>query len=203
MSNKIPNSKFPASPAGRQIPNSAQGFTLIELLVVMAMTAMIAGVTIANFRTGEKNKRAQIAVDTVVNAIRNAQNFMLTGKNTNNPNAACRVPQYYVITFNYQTSAVLSALNNNTGVCGVTPDTIETYALPVNTRVKANGLVLDAATATTNLTLVFYPPFGVIKAARDNDAYSSFTTATISVETSDSVVTKTVTIDGVAGRIGE
>lgn len=177
---------------------SEQGFTLIEMVVVTAVIAIIAGISVANFRAGEKQKRAQIAVDTVINSIRNTQNFTLTGKNTTNANAGCRVPQYYYVIFGYSTTYSISAYNN----CG-TFDLIQTDLLPPNTHIKANGLVLDSVVATTNLSIVFYPPFGAMKAGIDSGAYGTFTTATITVENTDGSVSKTATMDGVAGRIGE
>lgn len=191
-----PNSTFPASPAGRYIPHSASGFTLIELLVVLFITTMIAGISVANFRAAEKQKRAVIAVDTVIGAIRNAQNYTLTGKNTNNASAACRVPLYYQITFAYTGAITLYGHN----ICG-TDDLIETYSLPVNTRIKPAGMVLGGSTAVTSLSIVFTAPFGEMTAGKDGGANSTFATATITVETTDSTATKTATIDGVAGRI--
>jgi len=175
-----------------------KGFTLIELVVVTAMIAIIAGISVANFRAGEKQKRAQIAVDTVISSIRVAQGFTLNGKNTNNINAGCRVSQYYYLVFGYGTAYSILANNN----CGTT-DLIETDTLPTNTRIKANGLVLNGTVAASNLSIVFYPPFAATRAGKDNSGYNTFTTATITVETTDGTVSKTATVDGVAGRIGE
>lgn len=168
------------------------------MIVVIFIVATISGISVANFRGAEKQKRAVIAVDTVVASLRQAQNSTLTGKNTNNADPSCRVPQFYYVIFGYSSAYSLLAYNN----CG-TLDLIESYNLPANTRVKANGLVLGSTVATSNLSVVFYPPFATIKAGVDNGGYNTFTTATIQVETTDGSATKTVTIDGVAGRIGE
>ncbi len=182
----------------KRVKNFRLGFTLIEMLIVIAIISTIAGVSVSNFRAAEKQKRAAIAVDSVVNSIRNAQNFTLTGKSTNNANAACRVPQYYFVTFSYSNSYTLSAFNN----CNTT-DQIETYTLPVNTQIKASGLSLGVLIGNTNLVMAFYPPFGTMKAALDNAVYSTFTTAQIIVQTIDGSASKTVQVDGVSGRIGE
>ena len=177
----------------------AKGFTLIELTVVIFIIALISGLSIANFRAGERRKQAGFASDGVINAIRNAQNLTLAGKSTNNSNSSCRVPQYYFVTFAYSASYSLSARNN----CG-TDDTIETYTLPLNTRVKASSLVLGGSTASTNLTIVFYPPFAVIKANLDGGTSAGFTTATVTVESvADATISRTVTVDGISGRVGE
>jgi prepilin-type N-terminal cleavage/methylation domain-containing protein len=175
---------------------SSQGFTLIEMLVVLFIITTIAGISVANFRAAEKQKRVTIAADTVINAIRNAQNFTLTGKNTTNANTSCRVPQFYVVIFQYASTFTLYGVDN----CG-TWDTIETYSLPVNTRIAANGLKLNGSTATTAEAVYFAPPFATITGNKDSDPVASFSTLSITVETSDGSSSKTVHVDGVAGRI--
>ncbi|MEO8065951.1 MAG: type II secretion system protein [Candidatus Doudnabacteria bacterium] len=179
------------------------GFTLIELLVVLFITTMISGIAVANYRAAEKQKRAVIASDTVINALRNAQNFTLTGKSTNNSDPTCRVPLYYQVVFTYSGSINLYGHNvkcNN-------DDLIESYTLPVNTRIKAGSMILTpllaGITAATNLTFRFTPPFASITAATDNGTPAIFTTSTITVETTDGQASKTITVDGVAGRIGQ
>ena len=183
--------------------NSIKGFTLVELLIAIFIMTVIAGINIANFRATEKQKRVVIASDTVINAIRNAQNFTLAGKNTKNASPACRVPQYYYLSFNYSLTFAIVALNNNTSICGTTVDTIESYALPTNTRIRANGIKLNGVSATSNMSLFFTPPFASLTAGIDSGGIGTFTTATITVESTDGSVSKTVTVDGVAGRIGE
>lgn len=175
---------------------SNSGFTLLELMVIILMTTMIALTSIASFRAGEKRKRADIAADTVTSALRVAQEYAFAGKNTNNPNSSCRVPQYYFVRFTYSSSLSLRARNN----CG-SDDTIETYSLPQNTRVQASGLKLDGTAVANNLVLAFYPPFGAARASANGAAHASFTSAAITVETSDGQVSKVTTVDGVSGRI--
>ncbi len=193
---KNPNSTF-------HIPHSASGFTLVELIIVIAITALISTISIANFRKGEKQKQVVLGADVVINAIRNAQNYAQAGKATTNSNAACRTPQYYFVTLNYSSQITLSALNNNTSACGILPDTIQTYSLPVNTRIRAAGLTLNGTAATANLVIRFLPPFAKILAGRDGADPASFTAANIVVESTDASSSKTVIIDGVSGRIGE
>jgi prepilin-type N-terminal cleavage/methylation domain-containing protein len=175
-----------------------KGFTLIELLVAMFILLMITSLTLANFRSGERQKRAVIATDTVVNALRNAQNFTLTGKNTTNSTPSCRTVREYIITISYSSPVNLSAYNT----CG-TLDPVETYTLPAGTRIKASGLVLDGTTAASSLSFAFYPPFGIVKANRGSGAYNNFTTARITIETLDGAFTRTIEVNGVSGRIGE
>lgn len=182
-----------------QKSSSQRGFTLVELMVVAFIMVILSTISVANFRQGEKRKRTAIAADMVVNAIRTAQNFTLTGKNTNNANPACRVPEYYLVTFNYTNTFSVAGYNN----CD-TVDVVETYSIPANSRIKASGLVLGSTPAVTNMSIMFLAPFAIPKALTDGGTiYNTFTTATIAVESADGTVVKTVTVDGVAGRIGE
>ena len=179
--------------------DSHLGFTLIELLVVVFITVTISTISIANFRQGEKRKQVAIAADIVTNSLRNAQNFSLSGKKTNNANPACRTPVNYFVTWTYPgDNFPLYAFSN----CS-SNDFVENYFLPANTKIRANGFSLNGVSGSINLTLVFDPPFGRMTASMDNAAYVSFTTASLTIESLDGSVARTVTIDGVAGRIGE
>ncbi len=178
--------------------NSQKGFTLIELLAVLVITVMITSITVANFRNAQKQKQAAIASDLIINALRTAQSSATSGKATNNSNPNCRTPQYYFVNFQYQTQFSLSAFDN----CN-NSDLVETYSLPVNIRVKASGLKVDGVAANNSLAIYFAPPFGQATANKDAAGLNSFTASTVTVETINGSVSKTVTIDGVAGRIGE
>jgi type II secretory pathway pseudopilin PulG len=176
------------------------GFTLIELMVAMTITIIIGAAMLASFRTGEKRKRIALASDTITNVVRSAQTYALAGKNTNNANQACRLPQFYFVGFDLSnnTRITLNAQNN----CGTT-DLIDTFKLPQNTQMRANGIVLDGV-ATSTFYLYFIPPFADIKAGVDGTTKASFTTTSITVEiVGDSATFKTVNIDGVAGKVGE
>lgn len=180
-------------------PNSALGFTLIELLVVTFIMVTLSTISVANFRQGEKRKRATIASETVINVLRTAQNYALSGKQTNNADPNCRTPQYYFVRVNYSGGLNLRAVNN----CG-TQEFLESFSLPTNTRVKANGLVMNGSTvAGTRLHVYFLAPFGSVRAAVDGDSMTIFSTASVIIETSDGSISRTVVVDGVAGRIGE
>ncbi|HEX9503793.1 MAG TPA: prepilin-type N-terminal cleavage/methylation domain-containing protein [Patescibacteria group bacterium] len=174
----------------------AGGFTLIELLVVTAITAIIAAVSISNFRAAENRKRVVLAIDGIVSSLSLAQSYTLAGKNTNNAQATCRSPQYYYITFTYTNTYTMYALDN----CGQT-DLIQSFTLPDNTQMSTSGLILDSVAASTNLRIAFYPPFAQIRSAIDIATNNTFSTAAITVQSLDGSESKTVTVDGVVGRI--
>ncbi len=182
--------------------NSSRGFTLIELLAVVFIMVTLSTISVANFRQGEKRKRAAIAADTVVSVLRTAQNYTLSGKQTNDANPACRTPKYYFVRITYAGVLTLRAVNN----CDIT-DLIETFNLPAGTQVKANGLVMNGSSvATVRLNIYFLAPFGNVRAAVDpvdNSSMAIFTSATITVETVDGSINHTALVDGVSGRIGE
>lgn len=184
------------------------GFSLIELVVIVFIIAVISSISIADFRKGEKRKQTALAADIVINAIRSAQNYTLSGRNIHRqidpqPNSSCLVPQYYSVTISYSGQILLQALNNNTASCGASPDTVETYSLPTNVKVDSGGLTLDGTTATSDMTIQFTPPFGVMKAGRDGAAAAAFNSAAITVLLTDGSSPHTIIVDGVSGRIGE
>ncbi|OGE87570.1 MAG: hypothetical protein A3J07_05020 [Candidatus Doudnabacteria bacterium RIFCSPLOWO2_02_FULL_49_13] len=178
------------------------GFTIIELLVVMFIVAMIATISIANFRKGQKQKELAQAADTVISGIRNAQNFTLTSKQI--AASACgqgKAAQSYIVIFTASQTIELYGIDK----CGVS-NFLERYGYTPNIRVQANGYKIDGI-STASLQLKFIPPFGAVTASTSSSVgsgpFSNFTRSTISIEILDGSAAKTVTVDGVAGRIGE
>lgn len=174
------------------------GFTLIEMLVVMAVTTMIAMVSIANFREGEKRKRVALAADGIVSVLNVAQAYAQSGKSTTNSDSACRVAENFYVTFSYTNTYSLYAENNCDGI-----DLIQTFKIPDNTRIRTSGLIVDSLAATSNMRVSFTPPFSHVMTSRNLNAFQTFTTATITLESSDGTIFKVVTINGVSGRIDQ
>lgn len=179
------------------IPHSSQkGFTLIELLVVIFMIAAIATVSIANYRNGEKKQRVDLAVDAMINGIRNTQNNSFTSRQIGVSTCANKSAKYYRIDFSSSSEFIMAAEDN----CNTLYE-IERYKLPEQIRMKSGGLLLDSTVANT-LSIKFTSPFAKLSAASNGGAYNSFTSAVITVEHVDSSRSDTVTVDGVSGRIG-
>ena len=177
--------------------HNQSGFTLIELIVVIFILGIISSIIIANFRNGEKSKRVTIGADTIVDALRTAQEDALTGKNTSNSNANCKIPLYYFIDFSYSNSFTLSAYNN----CDVV-EQIQTYTLPTNTTIKSGSIKLNGLALPGHLKILFTLPFATSVA---NSVLGSFkfTSVSLVVQATDGSFTKTVTIDGISNRVSE
>ena len=57
-----------------------RGFTLIEIMVVMAIIGIVTAVTIVSFGSGKERKAVEGQARKVAAAIREMQNYALTGK---------------------------------------------------------------------------------------------------------------------------
>ena len=177
------------------------GFTLIELIVVVFIIGLISTISISNFRNSEKQKRVVLAADTAINAIRNAQNFALTGRQIDS--STCNLgksPQAYLMNFTTTQAMDLWALDK----CDVIY-AVESYTYPAYTRVQDNGYVLNGSSQPL-LKIKFTPPFGAMTISTTAGVpnvgpFNSFTTASIIIQSTDGTITKTVTVDGLAGRI--
>jgi len=191
---------------------SSERFSLIEFAIVSLIMGMLTTVMLANFRTGEKSKRVQLAADALVNTSRLAQSYSLSGKQI--PNTA--IVQSGTRCANGDTTAafyriMFTAPGSNIDIiaedkCAAT-FLIERYTLPPFTRVATNGITLvtcNPACPTSStpgtLRIQFSPPFARMTAS-SGGAYQTFTYATFRLESNDGARTKTVRIDGVSGRI--
>lgn len=185
----------------------SQGFTLIELMIATAVIAILSAVTIASFRTGEKNRSLSGGSDIIINAIRNAQNYTLAGKKIEGSTCtisgiADKSPQAYLI--NFTTAEVMNFWGLDK--CNVTT-LIETYNYPPNIKIQYNGYKLNGIPVSV-LKFKFTPPFGTMMVSStpgipNAPPFTGFTSASITIEHKDGGVSKTVIIDGVSGRIGE
>lgn len=183
---------------------SRAGFTLMELLISIFIIGMVAGVSIINFRVGDRQKRVQLAADGVINAIRNAQNFTLTSRQLSASSCMVSgVPEksaaYFIIMFGASNTQTLYGVDKCDNLL-----TIETYSYPSNIQVKANGYLLNAGVVSA-LQFRFQAPFGVITASSNltpnTGPFASFASGSITIESSDSSTNRTITVDGVSGKV--
>ncbi len=179
-------------------PKFLKGFTLLELLIVITITVVISSISIANFRQGERRRRIAIASDSIISALRSAQNLTLTGKEIPQSTCGSKTAKYYEVRFTYSTAFTIYAEDNCSNLYA-----IESYSLPLKTQIKANGLLLNGTPAGTSLYVKFSAPFAKITGALNGAGGGSLTTANITIESTEEAIERSVTIDGVSGRIGE
>ncbi len=182
---------------------SSKGFSLIEMLIVVAFIAIISALSIANYRQGERSRRTAIAADTATNALRNAQNFALTSRQILDSNCVLgKAPQAYLVFFTEDEEIELYGVDKCDEAI-----LIEDYSYPLNVRVQNNGYKVNAVSAQA-LQFRFTTPFAQATVSTDetsvnNGPFSDFTSADITIESTSADFPRTVTVDGVSGRIGE
>ncbi|OGE74075.1 MAG: hypothetical protein A3I07_01340 [Candidatus Doudnabacteria bacterium RIFCSPLOWO2_02_FULL_42_9] len=175
---------------------SGAGFTLIELIVTIFIITLIAGVSVANYRKGERSRQAAIAADGVIGAFNFTQNLTLSGRQTSNNNASCRTAAYYFLRVDTSTNIYEVKARN---ICAG-DDLIETYSLPGNVRFRE--ITADATSYVWTETR-FALPFGQITFDSDLGVIPGNPTLNIVVETLDGSVSRTITVDSVTGRIDQ
>jgi Tfp pilus assembly protein FimT len=183
-----------------------KGFTLIEIIVATFILIILTTVSLANFRTGEKNRRLGLSSEGVISSIRLAQNYALSGKQVYQSDCADTAPIAYRVEFSNSAGSYLVYGDNS---CGTV--LVETYNLVQQTVFNSTSFyVTDLngnVTTVNNVNLKFTPPFGFMSAATSGGStatFSKFRNIAITVQQEgDASKTRTVNIDGVSGRIGE
>jgi prepilin-type N-terminal cleavage/methylation domain-containing protein len=179
------------------------GFTLIELLVSLFILVVLTTIILADFRRGEKQTRVRLSADIVTTAIRTAQNYTLSGKQLDQ--STCTIGGVleksavaYYAHFHVNDVPHVHAEDK----CGI-HHRIGNFPLLQQVRLKSDGLIIDGA-ALTEMRVVFYPPFGRLRGSAFGDGspiYQDFSTMSITVEYIDSSISRTITVDGISGRI--
>jgi len=72
-----------------------KGFTLIELIISIAITVIIGGIILANYRVGQKQQTLRAEAQKLVSTLRQAQNMASAGKTYLYPDETkAEVPEY-------------------------------------------------------------------------------------------------------------
>lgn len=189
----------------RRQNNLNAGFTMIEMVVAIFIMITLTFVSISNMRKGEKQKKLAFAADGLVNSLRVAQNYALSGRVLpDSATCANRSPQAYEVAF-YRLSNqyTLSAVD----YCGTSPSpVVETYTLPEGTILRNGGMtVCNPGCNNSEVVIVrFAPPFAKMTAATSpTGGHAPFNTVNLTVQDLNASAQRTVTIDGISGRIGE
>jgi prepilin-type N-terminal cleavage/methylation domain-containing protein len=195
--------------------NSQRGFTLIELIIVIFIMGMLSGALIMNFRAGDRQRRVNLSRDTIISAFRTAQNLTLAGKqippaaqaphvrgNTRciNDNAAI---SYWV---EFTASNVIDIMAEDR--CGAIMR-IQQFSLVPQTRfIVTNPFTLtnsSGSTSSTTIAVRFTPPFGTASATTTSAplpaSFNPFITSSLTIAYTDGQRTRTITMDGISGRI--
>lgn len=204
----------------KPIYKQRKGFTLIELLVVMTMLSLVAGAMIYNFRKGEKQKRINLSKDTVVLALRTAQNYALTGKQIPPPNFAPHVRGAARCVGNNAAVSYWAEFAVNPGgspapiyvmgedTCGAVMR-VETYQVVPNTTFSDppfTNIINFVASNTNNIAVRFTLPFGNISSSTNLTPtpanFANFSSANIDINyVEDAAASRRITVDGISGRI--
>jgi prepilin-type N-terminal cleavage/methylation domain-containing protein len=105
-----------------------RGFTLIEIMVVMAIIGVITAVTIVSFGSGKERKAVEGQARKVAAAIREMQNYALTGKQVGSnvpckfgPGSAMSGDIIVPLRYSYRTGTSCSAgMSASTDIPGMT-----------------------------------------------------------------------------------
>jgi prepilin-type N-terminal cleavage/methylation domain-containing protein len=131
------------------------GFTLIEILVVVAIISIMAGVILANANSGRNEEAVDAATRTLVNTIRELQQYALTGRQFTSNTDPC----LYQIAWSNGANTYTTTYHYKDGSGSCTQSVaIATFALP--------GGVLFSGTGNFGFTLPYGKPnFGTASVA--------------------------------------
>jgi prepilin-type N-terminal cleavage/methylation domain-containing protein len=196
--------------------NKQKGFTLIELLVVIGMMTIITSALIINFKAGDRSKRVNLTKDTIISALRQAQNYTLSGKQIPLPAVAPHVrgntrcasnnaPVSYWVEM-HANSNNLDIMAEDT--CGAVMR-IQTYNLVQGTKFSPNNTFFTVRNAgnfsSPDLAVRFQTPFATMTvatiAAPLSGDFVTFSNSVVTFEHNDGLPEKTVTVDGISGKI--
>jgi prepilin-type N-terminal cleavage/methylation domain-containing protein len=193
------------------------GFSLIELLIVISMMALISGALIYNFRQGDMQKRVNLTVDTLILALRQAQDYTFAGKlippttaapfvrgtSCGSATTGLQPASYWVEIVNQTTFDIMGE-----ATCGGI-FRIQRYTTLQNTEFpQVSPYTLTTINGTSSplyLSIRFLPPFATMTASSVANptvsSFSQFNTATITVQYKDGAKTRNLNIDGISGKI--
>ncbi len=190
------------------------GFTLIELTIVCFVLALVSLALIVNFRTGEQSKRVSLARDTVISAVRYAQNQALSGSQIPRSAVYVRGAGGTCTDYSLVSSWVEFVTGNNSAVvmaenrCGQVMRLLQ-YELPTQVQYQPSApFALTAAGSSTPYSagaIRFTPPFAQMTVSTQANplpsTFSGFDLFTVNLEYMDGGRDTPVVVDGISGKI--
>jgi prepilin-type N-terminal cleavage/methylation domain-containing protein len=114
--------------------NNFRAFTLIEMLVVMAIVSIMTAVAIVSFGSGRIKKELETNAREFASAVREAQNYALTGRQAAGL-TACAFSVTWTSSSTYKFGVTPS------GSCGAVPASIVSYSLKNGVTVSNFGTI--------------------------------------------------------------
>ncbi|MDZ4243565.1 MAG: prepilin-type N-terminal cleavage/methylation domain-containing protein [Candidatus Doudnabacteria bacterium] len=167
------------------------GFSLIEFLVVTAIIAILTTIVTVNFRSQRAQQETMAAANELVSKIRELQNFILAGRVIRGTTESATA---YLITFNSN-----AGLNGSYTIDYRTPTVATTTGaeivpLPANVTI---GQILQSGVPTNSISIQIYSPFGKMTVSNNANTIAQIRLDHVSG------YTRTVTVDGISGKIGQ
>ena len=116
------------------------GFTLIELMVSMAILSIMVTATIISMGGAKTKQEVEGAARQVAAAIREAQNYALTGKNIG---SSGDVPCRFRLAATGTSSFTIQQKEFSSGSCGIDSGSPLTYSLLAGVTVSTNNVSFD------------------------------------------------------------
>jgi prepilin-type N-terminal cleavage/methylation domain-containing protein len=195
----------------KKIKNSQSGFTFVELVVALFIMATLSAIMVAGFNQGTKSRAVTLGGDVVSNSIRTAQNQSQNPQVIPNAISPCAPPDNVPSEFHIKFDTTTTILNYSFfeyAKCENPPSTpiiLQNFGLPRNVQLrKADGLLVDGVSLGNDggtLEIKFLPPFGKLSVSKNGGQFVNFTQAKVIVETPDGAFMKTITLDGLSGRV--
>lgn len=169
--------------------NRQSGFNLIELMVVVTIMALLAATISLSFARIRAAQEMQTAASTIIATIRAVQNDVLSGQILSGGQAA---DAYDLVFTAGRTSFIVQSIVR-TGPNSTSTSTVETVTPSPNIQIQH---VLVGGSARSPVRVRFSSPFGNVSA----DGVPS-QVVQLNLNHTKISSTKTVTIDGISGRI--
>lgn len=169
-----------------------KAFILIELIVVMGIIAILSGIVLINYRTGQEQLALQRATNKLASDIRRVQEMAMSARESNGVPPRYGVqftttdPDYYIL---------FADLNDNGKYEPGDDDPIETTTFEQGVSID-QLFIGDSLSSTTKIWITFEPPDPIIEIR--NPAATGFSIAKVQLIGANQ--TKTIEVNEV-GRI--
>jgi len=174
---------------------SQKGFTLTELLVVMAITGILAGAVLVNYRGASRNYALDQGIQQLISDLRRAQNMSMSGVSIDDVTGYCGYglvinsgsPASYILYVDKKPGGSPCGSSNNK-YAGEEDDIIETISLP-------DGVAIDPVTPALDILFKYPEPTAYI-----NQVSNPGTSGTVTLRNEISTRIKSISVNA-AGLI--